>query len=891
MTQFQEHITILTRTMFNLERMWELAGFKPNDEQKKAILHTEGPLYITAGPGSGKTRVLLWRTVNLIVFQQVKPEEIFLSTFTEKAAHQLKEGLRVLLGIATNLNGQPYDLTPMYIGTVHSLCQRFLSDRRRFSVDRHRHQPPSLLDELGQYFHTARSSVWEQILTASGLGPDGNTVINELFGFPSQSKHSGVTNALSLFNRFSEESIDPEKAEEKINNDASVRDYLQAHHIDQGQFVAMLKGYSAYRTSLQQTNARYTDFSLLQQEAFHILNEFPESGNVFKHIILDEYQDTNTIQEKIFFKLAAGSKNICVVGDDDQALYRFRGATVENFVEFPGRCQQFLGLPPQRISLSKNYRSRRKIVDFYKNFMNLIDWSKSDGVGAHRVLDKDIQAHRDDPLPSVIATTPCQPEAACAEIAGLVRQLIDQGKVKNANQIAFLFPSMKYRGDMVKPVERMKSALESVGLQVYAPRAGRFLDVDESYDIFGLFVKVFGRPRLTNIQGHDFENFRNWLVTVEEAADQLLRDDPLLKKFVSEKQEEIQRIVGDYRILTQVADRNHWDLSQPYRPEVMKRAFHNAPGLSEQGKRLIASQYLDRYVEDRKNQGRPLSLAYIMTRVTSLDWNVLDLFYRLCGFEHFKQMFDAAENNGDEGPVSNLGLITQYLARFVDDRIAIITAEQLSEEMFQRVFFLSYIFALYRLGETELEDPEDPFPKGRIPFLTIHQAKGLEFPVVVLGNPRKNDNEPNRVEVLVRPFLDREPGESLERMPKFDTMRMFYVALSRAKNLLVIAHYKGTGQKLNAPFPVLLDQQFPRIPGFNLASLPATDAKEETLPKSYSFTSDYLMYKKCPRQYMIFRKFGFAPSRTQTMFFGSLVHQTLEDLHHELIRIKGQEKE
>jgi DNA helicase-2/ATP-dependent DNA helicase PcrA len=92
MTQFQEHITILTRTMLSLEKMWELAGFQPNEEQKKAILHTEGPLYITAGPGSGKTRVLLWRTVNLIVFQQVKPEEIFLSTFTEKAAHQLKDG-------------------------------------------------------------------------------------------------------------------------------------------------------------------------------------------------------------------------------------------------------------------------------------------------------------------------------------------------------------------------------------------------------------------------------------------------------------------------------------------------------------------------------------------------------------------------------------------------------------------------------------------------------------------------------------------------------------------------------------------------------------------------------------------------------------------------------
>jgi DNA helicase-2/ATP-dependent DNA helicase PcrA len=160
--------------------------------------------------------------------------------------------------------------------------------------------------------------------------------------------------------------------------------------------------------------------------------------------------------------------------------------------------------------------------------------------------------------------------------------------------------------------------------------------------------------------------------------------------------------------------------------------------------------------------------------------------------------------------------------------------------------------------------------------------------VVVLGNLRKEDRGPNRIEQITRPLLDREPGEPLQRMAEFDIMRMFYVALSRAKNLLVLAHFKGSGQRINPPFRDLLDEHFPRIPDFDPASLPKTDLKEETLPKSYSFTSDYLMYKKCPRQYMIFRKFGFVPSRSQTMFFGSLVHRTLEDLHHELIRRRNQ---
>ena len=94
-----------------IEFYWQKAGFTPNDSQRRAIQHVEGPLFITAGPGSGKTRVLLWRTMNLIVFHGVKPEEIFLSTFTEKAAKQLQDGLRNLLGMVTNETARPFDIS------------------------------------------------------------------------------------------------------------------------------------------------------------------------------------------------------------------------------------------------------------------------------------------------------------------------------------------------------------------------------------------------------------------------------------------------------------------------------------------------------------------------------------------------------------------------------------------------------------------------------------------------------------------------------------------------------------------------------------------------------------------------------------------------------------
>jgi DNA helicase-2/ATP-dependent DNA helicase PcrA len=246
-------------------------------------------------------------------------------------------------------------------------------------------------------------------------------------------------------------------------------------------------------------------------------------------------------------------------------------------------------------------------------------------------------------------------------------------------------------------------------------------------------------------------------------------------------------------------------------------------------------------------------------------------------------VFDAAESGEDEGPICNLGLISQYLARFVDEYISIISGELLGEDgVFGRTFFGSYLYSLFRRGESEYEDADDPFPKGRIPFLTIHQAKGLEFPVVILANLRKDDRGPQAVETLVQPFLTRQ-SEPLNRMTTFDTMRMFYVALSRAKNLLVLAHFRGPGQRVNEPFATMLDGSFPRIRELDVASVPVAEAVDDDLPRTYSFTADYLQYDKCPRQYMVFRRYGFVPSRSQTMMFGSLVHRTLDDLHQLLI--------
>ncbi len=830
-----------------IERLWNQAGFKPNPQQREAILHTEGPLFLTAGPGSGKTRVLLWRTVNLIVFHGVPAVDIFLGTFTEKAALQLRQGLTVYLSDATRLTGQPYDLSRMPVGTVHSVCRRILSDRR-FSPGRMRPGDVQLADELDQYFFVLDN--WNDLLRAAGFERDGNATISEfLTGRRSASRHGAVAAIISLFNRFSEECLDHER-KARVTRDPVLK--------------RLLRMYAAYRSM------ELTDLSLLQQAALDHCRGIDGSHSVFRHVIVDEYQDTNHVQEELFFHLAGGHHNLCVVGDDDQALYRFRGSTVENLVEFEDRCRKRLGLEPRTIHLGTNYRSRGGIVDFCSAFIQQIDWKKGRGrKGAYRIENKQIEANSKDAGPAVVSSAPGRPDDVCPEVARLVRRLLDEGKVTDPNQVAFLYPSLKSA-----QVQRMIAALEQEKLNVYAPRAGQFLEVSEAQDVFGVFLVLFGSPT-GGTSSPGMRPFFEWIDRTHRRGKAVVRQDRMLAAFIKSRQQQIGRAIADRHLLVEAV--GEANLEKPLSDTLLKR-ITAARKLSSRNSRYLR-RGVGRLIESRRRAGKPLSVGYVVNRVTTLDWGVLDIFYELMGFDRFRGAFDLAQAGGDEGPVCNLALITLYLGRFQARRGAVLSAWFLDQDRFVRTFFNSFLYALWRRGESEYEDAEDPFPKGRVPFLTVHQAKGLEFPVVVLGNPRKQESV-QKVEEIVRPLLVRSPGEPLDRIATFDVARMFYVALSRAQNLLVLCHYQGQGQRINEPFQTLLGEDFPRVEDLDLNGLPAVAPKhEQELPKTYSYTGDYLSYRACARRYMVYRRYGFVPARAQTMFFGSLVHRTVEDLH------------
>lgn len=848
----------------SLKYLWDLSGFNPNPNQKRAIKYIGGPLFITAGPGSGKTRVLLWRTLNLIVFHKIDPSEIYLSTFTEKAAHQLIDGLRSLLGMVTNLNEKPYDISQMSVGTIHSICRKLIADRR-FTDQGERRKQPKLLDELSQYFKVYNRRFWNDLIHEGGYDDEETAQrgINEfLSGRRNYSRHLAVENSLKLFNRFSEESFKP--------NGNSADDY---------DLNNLLKMYSNYLGKMKNdATIEQVDFSLLQQAAFEVIEKSAGSEKVFKHVIIDEYQDTNSIQEKIFFKLAAGYKNICVVGDDDQSLYRFRGATVENLVEFENRCEQQIGISPRRVDLNINYRSRENIVETYKDFINRIDWGKQNGEpGYHRVNDKVIKAHRKDKNISVITTERAKAGDVFEEIATFVKNLKTEGKINDYNQVAFLFPAMKNN----TRVDGFRKAFADLDIPIYAPRAGRFLEVPEAQAMFGLLFLIFGRPKWDYSASHGLREFQRWMIDSEKTAEELCENDDLLNKYVSDRKKEIEKAIKDHELLLKLIKRAKLNIHSDFKEEMI-RPLSSISGLSKSAVKNLTNKGFINSIKWKERKSEFYSIRYIINRTTSFDWSLLDLFYQLCGFKHFREMFDLAEEGIDEGPICNLGLITQYLTRFMDDNSTVITADWLSDDKFINMFVGSYCYALFRLGESEYENADDPFPKGRVPFLTIHQAKGLEFPIVVLGAVYKRSYGTPKIESIVRELLDKE-GEPLERINEFDRMRLFYVALSRAQNLVILPRYTH-GSAASEPFKTIFEEEkLQKIADFDIDTIPKVEEDKDALGKSYSFTGDYLNYNSCPRKYMIFKKYGFIPSRSQTMFFGSLVHQTIEDLHQYLI--------
>ena len=740
-----------------------------NEKQKKAVFHVNGPLLIIAGPGSGKTRTLVERVLYLLNDVGAEPKNILLATFTEKASRELIT--RVSENIEKNIN-----FSEMYVGTIHSICLRIIDENIEKSFLKKNYK---VLDDTDQKFFIYKNMKnfekiegFEKFFT--GMNASGHW------------RKAGILR--KWIDKINEEKLDNKNIENSSDE----------------KIIFLNEVNKRYRELLFLENS--IDFSNIQLECLRMVLEnkdiLKKLQEEIHYIMIDEYQDTNTVQEKLFLLIGGERKNICVVGDDDQGIYRFRGATVKNILHFQknfpeGECE--------KIELDINYRSNEDIVDFCNTWNKQLNW---DGWR----YDKKIISGKEriNNTLGVVRISENSEYKWEEKLYKFINFLKTSGKIEDYNQIAFLFRSVRNP----KVIKFMES-LEARGIPVYSPRSNMFFEREEIKFIIGIFTMIF--PNASDIIFKNGYGIENYYEICYKTARNVIKDDEVLINYMKNIRERFDN-----------------DEIQIKSPNFLGIFY----GILGTGTKSI-KKYLN-FSEDHILKNRSTYNLGIFSKI-------LNKFDILCGLENF------TKENTDK--IINYFFNT-HLKFLVDDRIG------------------------------EYESMREYAPEGAVSFLTIHQGKGLEFPCVIVGTLEEYPTvEKNEIQMKLELALTKT-FEPEYRVKEFDFWRMYYTAFSRAKNLLALTCVENSSKPVpSLPFKrVYEDLKDIRSRDFELHKLHFEKIKETNIKDIFAFTSHIRIYNICPKLYKMQKKYEFVLPMKKGMIFGTLVHETLEDINRKIFR-------
>jgi len=737
--------------------------------QYEAIMHGKGPLMIIAGPGSGKTKVLVWRAVKMLLQDKVDPESIWLTTFTEKAARQLRAEIATII---KEFNA-PIQVSKMLIGTIHSTCLQLIRNYPEYFADLL--YPPEILDENKQL-----------ILLLSNYK---RLKIDRACDTPGKRPDVGrIYEVMDHLNWLTEFEVDPEDYRKHVLDLFEKGNSAVKEHD-----IWMPKTYKEYLTLLQTSG--YLDFSqILRRVANVIENESFDKviGEKIKYVLVDEYQDVNLLQQYILTKVASANPetNITVVGDDDQAIYQFRGAGVGTLRDFEKIFQ------PTKKELTTNFRSSKYLVE-----------GSSTLIAVDAPPERFAKKLRSDPnrkkeqLQVLKISAPLLTESA-EKTAKLLRNLIQTGKIRRWGDIVILLRSIK-----PAHVEPYITALQ---------------EQDIPYT-------VLGRTGLfSTTQGIGFLLYFDFLTNPKPIFTGELLNCLLLDL----RKQTIDTIIS---------------LDEHVSKEKIERA-----NISQRDKSLLLFLF-DAHGESTRTRVTPLQAIYSILQAS--------------GF------LSRAINNNDDESLRIISKITKIAREFEEMHPPNIRA------------FTEFIKGLWEAGRAELPETAITEPNC-LKIMTVHQAKGLEFPVVVLGeavegrfpSPDLGDPFYRPKQIAKRPVKD-EIHENEEK-------RLFYVAMTRARDLLIISsankisslHKRTTGET----------RWLKSIPSHTLGSTGTIinnirkslgwDFEFKKERKVFSF-SKLNYYRFCPFRYKMIREIRFAfPPRTY-FIVGKSMHDALEHIH------------
>jgi DNA helicase-2/ATP-dependent DNA helicase PcrA len=375
----------------------DLSNLKLNKEQIEAIKYGDGPLLIIAGAGTGKTTVVTERIKYLILGKKAKPNEILALTFTEKAAREMEERVDVTM---------PYGYTQMWISTFHSFCDRILRQE-------------ALNIGLDPRYHLMSEAETIQVLRRNLFKFDLN------YFRPLGNPNKFIGGMLQHFSRLQDEDCSPNDYVNWVKVQSTkykVHSKEQKQELDKWKELA--KAYKTYdELKVKEGLMDFGDLIIKTLDLFrkrpNILRGHQEQ---FKYILVDEFQDTNFAQNELATLLAGKKKNITVCGDDDQSIYRFRGAAVSNIIQFRKNFPK-----TKIIVLTKNYRSTQEILD---RSYDLIQHNNPDRLEVVEKVDKKLISQKTKDGEEIEFIHSDRVENEADQIAKEILRLITQDRYK-----------------------------------------------------------------------------------------------------------------------------------------------------------------------------------------------------------------------------------------------------------------------------------------------------------------------------------------------------------------------------------------------------------------------------------------------------------------------------
>ena len=695
-------------------------GYELDDGQKDAISHDTGPLWIIAGPGTGKTEVLVARCLKLIFVDNVKPGSIIVTTFTNHAAKQLEDKILAYYNYFKELYPElgSIDLSDMRIGTLHGLCNEVMQEYKYENW-----QDLRLLDDIEQKLFIRKNLaqrmkdkalIWGQFsyMVRENRNENRNGYGPNLWE---------ITKATStLFNKIVEDRIDVPQLQSSGGGFTQLAD----EYLNYKQYLLDHK-----RCDFAHLQSIFLDFLSSQQSQVFLNGDEENNIPCVEHILVDEYQDTNPIQEEIYFKLAnKAPHNLAVVGDDDQALYRFRAGTVECMVNFPQKCgSSWPSTTANLVQLKNNYRSHPDIVRWINDYIESFPQMEDEGVRSQNKERLEDRSSISGVYPAVGWVSPKRYRDAGFEFVQIVEGLHDNGIIPDYKECALLLPSSKestrYAGPFV-------NALRVANIPYYNPRSKAYIEQEEVTTCLGALLSIFD-PNFDvggdNLSPRIRDRARQWMVQYNEISE----DYPELEEYVRKSQEVIQSMNVGERIT-------------PAMPTILYRIISFEP-----------------FIGWQNDPQRDLRISKL-TRI----------FEAYCS------------------------IVGRYL--FMDD-----TTPGVINQQWLNDFYYLLIGYLDSTGIDEDEDEEVICPPGRVPIMTIHQAKGLQFPFVFVsslgwaaspGATHYLESDLNKFRMTPMPYQFSPAEKALH-----DMVRLYYVAYSRAENALIFIATRNQLAQGNPP--------------------------------------------------------------------------------------------